>query len=77
VQDAQHFYELAPDAVGHQVRRPVNDELARPRAPTGTPTVGKLERTGDRRKDELHLALGGGEIILRDAGAQRGKVGSE
>jgi hypothetical protein len=36
VQDAQHFDQLAPDAIGHDVRRPVDDEFPRSRPPTGT-----------------------------------------
>lgn len=70
MQDAHHLHEFAPDAVGHDVRRPIDDELARPRAPTGTPTIEKLEKTGDRREDELDLPIGGGERGLSSSGTE-------
>src|SRR6266436_2867841 len=64
VQNAQHFHELAPDAVGHEVGGPADDELPRSRAPTGTPHVGKPGKPGGRRQDdELDLTLGGGKVV--------------
>jgi hypothetical protein len=74
VQHPQDINDVTTDAVSRDVRRSVDDQLARP-LPAATPSdLRELQQAGDGRKDTLNLTIGGAGIILSDVGPRRDQV---
>jgi hypothetical protein len=71
MQNGQNFNEVAPDAVGYQVRGLIDDQLARSCPPTATPALREARESFDCRKDSFNLPLGGGRRFARNVLAAR------
>jgi hypothetical protein len=77
VKDSQDLDRVADDAVGHDVRRVRDYELARARNSTRSSHFGVIGEQRLNIADDMERnALGGCRIILLDIGPQRREIGN-
>ena len=74
VQNPQNFNGIAAHAVGRNVGRTADDQLASPWSPARPSDFGELQQAGDGCDDTLNLAVGCRWIVPSDVSPCRCKV---